>query len=138
MPLCNFQHYDPNWEESVDLDINDAINNKDKLKAVVAPILEEETVLSSLGQTPSSSVIDESLEEETPVIGAPVWNTCSTPVEVTLKHHDKVHLHNKKRKRIIIESDEDMPMVVNNASDRSGKDDESICSDVTICRALGL
>ena len=40
--LCvTFQRYDKDWEEYVDLEPTDIIENKDKLRTVVSPLLEE-------------------------------------------------------------------------------------------------
>ena len=37
--VVTFQRYDPKWDDMVDLDTDSCINNKDKLTAVVTPIL---------------------------------------------------------------------------------------------------
>ena len=39
-----FQRYDPEWEEFVDLDEDGEVHHKDKLKAVVSPILSDSSV----------------------------------------------------------------------------------------------
>lgn len=51
-----FQRYDPGWDEMVDLDPDSRINDKDKLTAVVTPILVTPPVNS-----PAESYLDVSL-----------------------------------------------------------------------------
>ena len=72
--LCvSFQRFNSDWEEFVDLESSGIIYHRDKLKAVVSPILVESI---------KSSIISETLEEETPILDNPVWN--STPVTSTV------------------------------------------------------
>ena len=44
--VVTFQRFDPQWNETVDLDEAAVINNKDKLTALVTPILVTPTVTS--------------------------------------------------------------------------------------------
>ena len=67
--LCiTFQRYDRDWDEFVDLETNDLVNDKDKLKAIVSPILGQPTssvsvsaLSPSLAITPSPSEKQSSL-----------------------------------------------------------------------------
>ena len=67
--LCiTFQRYDCDWDEFVDLETNDLVNDKDKLKAIVSPILGQPTssvsvsaLSPSLAITPSPSEKQSSL-----------------------------------------------------------------------------
>lgn len=59
--LCvTFQRYDKDWEEYVDLEPTDIIENKDKLGAVVSPLLEDSISVSISASTPTSTALVES------------------------------------------------------------------------------
>ena len=50
-----FQHFDPEWEEYVDLEEDAVVHHKDKLKAIVTPRLSDSAPTTST----SASVTDE-------------------------------------------------------------------------------
>ena len=55
--LCiTFQRFDADWNEFVDLEIGDEINHKDKLKAIVSPLLSniENSSVSAITPSPAS------------------------------------------------------------------------------------
>ena len=41
---CSYKYYDPEWEEFIDLDEDGEVYHKDKLKAVVSPLLSDSSV----------------------------------------------------------------------------------------------
>lgn len=61
-----FQRFDPEWGESVDLDIDSDINHKDKLVAVVMPVLQTPNLSSGDKESTLSLQVNTSNVEETP------------------------------------------------------------------------
>ena len=49
--LLTFQKFDNDWCEYLDLEENCSLSNKDKIKAVVTPILRDDTPLPSMAGT---------------------------------------------------------------------------------------
>ena len=50
-PAINFQKFDNDWCEHLDLEENCSLSNKDKIKAVVTRILRDDTPLPSMAGT---------------------------------------------------------------------------------------
>ena len=56
------QKFDPDWDAYVDLEGDDTLANKDKVKAVVMPILEERNVSSITDNPVGESIADKNSE----------------------------------------------------------------------------
>ena len=52
-----FQRFDSEWQEFIDLEEKDIVNNKDKLKAVVLPLLQDPEAILTVSETPHKNYL---------------------------------------------------------------------------------
>ena len=64
--LCiTFQRYDSDWDEFVDLEVDDSVDDKDKLKAIVSPLLgQQASSVSVSALTPSMAITPSPSEKQ--------------------------------------------------------------------------
>ena len=110
--LCiTFQRYDRDWDEFVDLETNDLVNDKDKLKAIVSPILGQPTssvsvsaLSPSLAITPSPSEKQSSLSLS-PSHGSPMTQLLG--VADQLNNTPPSPFNGIRKRKCIIDNDSD-------------------------------